>query len=150
MRRLASVSGRSEVATACRMERVVSPLLPFLPLQCPSSSPMNTPMDVLPAYLPVPHPGLTWMSRSCFMSSGGSWVETPGAETGDVVQPLFWGWGFCTGRVLAPCKSRVSLTQEELIEQHALPEGRMCDLSGPYSNPGRWAHLSSPLLRRGY
>lgn len=99
MRRLASVSGRREVATACEMGRVwaledghssstninISPLVstdasPF----CPRTYLTLQSMGVRPALLPpFPHPGLTWMSRSCFMSSGGSCMETPGAKAGD-------------------------------------------------------------------
>lgn len=129
MRRLALVSGRREVATACRMGQVGitgwSPLSLqahlFLSLRCPSSSPV----DVLPTPAPLsPHPRLTWMSRSCFMSSGGSCMETPGAETEDAARTSFHpyllrgrapGWG---GRVPVP-HIRVPLIYGELIEQHS-------------------------------
>lgn len=65
------------------------------------------------------------MSRSCFMSSGGSWVETPGVETGEVAHASFLGAGLLDGEAgFWPHMSKVAPTQEELTEQLPLPEGK--------------------------
>lgn len=58
------------------------------------------------------------------MSSGGSWVETPGAETGEVAHASFLGAGLLEGEAGFWPHSKVSPTQEELIEEPPLPEGK--------------------------
>lgn len=59
------------------------------------------------------------------MSSGGSCAETPGAETGEVAHASFLGAGLLEGEAgFWPHISKVSPTQEELIEQPPLPEGK--------------------------
>lgn len=67
---------------------------------------------------------------------------TSGVETGEVAHASFLGQGFWMGRQGSGPMSKVSPTQEELIEKFPLPgRARVCDLSCPHSNPERWAHL---------
>lgn len=101
---------------------------PLGPLGCTPLSPMG----VLPAPPPpFPDTGPTWMSWSCFMSSGGSWVEIPGAEAGDSAQVSLTS--FAGGGVPAPYKNGVSLTHKELMEQQSLAESQVRDPCYPYA-----------------
>ena len=105
MRRLSSVSGRRDVATACRMgwagPRGWSVL--FQPLKCPSSSRMDTSRGVLTAPSPRPTP---WTHLDVLVLLHVLWGVLGGNTRG-----RNWGGGSCFsggrasgwgGRVLAP------------------------------------------------